>query len=415
MVVDIFGMWVRGFVAVAVISLGLLCLGQWYEALPTTQESVTFATFAERFQAWRPGIDVSTAYFTGGVLLLLFALGGRWLATPTFFRRKGTDEPRREPAAETMRVRRPDGTVLHVEFHGPVDAPPLVLTHGWGCDHVVWHYLKRELGEKYRLILWDLPGLGQSTEPGNHDYSLEKMARDLDAVIGVAGSQPVTLVGHSIGGMTMLTYAKLFPEALGSRVAGMILVNTSYTNPLRTMKWGRLISAFEKPVAVPLAYLTIAASPLLRVLNCLSYLNGSAHRSSARQGFAGTETRGQLDLAASYYVQSSPAVIARGILGMLRYDATQVLSSIPVPALAVAGDGDRITPPEVHERISTTMPRGDMATLGPARHLSMVERHPEFAQLVDQFCSTYGAGEVEFAEAGTYPKPRHSTMHLVIN
>jgi pimeloyl-ACP methyl ester carboxylesterase len=411
MVVDIFGMWLRGFFAVAVLGLGLILLGHWHEELPTTQDTVSLVTFAERFQSWRPGFDQLTACFGGGTLLLLFGLAGRWWATPTFWRRHGDDEPRHEPAAETRRLRRPDGTILHVEFHGPVDAPPLVLTHGWGCDHVVWHYLKRELGDKYRLILWDLPGLGRSTQPANRDYSLEKMARDLNAVIGLAGRRPVTLVGYSMGGMIMLTHAKLFPEALGPRVAGMILVNTTYTNPLRTMKWGWLFSAFQKPIAEPLAYLTIAASPLLRVLNFLSYLNGSAHRSSARQEFAGTETRGQLDLAAWYYVQSSPAVIARGLLGMFRYDATEVLSSIPVPALAVVGEGDQVTPPDVHARICIDIPRCDLATLGPARHLAMVERHEEFAELVDQFCDAYGTGEVRFVNA--HRTVEWPAMHLV--
>lgn len=64
-------------------------------------------------------------------------------------------------------------------------------------------------------------------------------------------------------------------------------------------------------------------SPLVRVLNWLSYINGSAHRSTERSSFSGRETRGQLDFLTRYYATSAPDVVAHGMLGMLRFDATE--------------------------------------------------------------------------------------------
>ena len=119
----------------------------------------------------------------------------------------------------------------------------------------------------YRLIVWDLPGLGLSKQPDNHDYSLENLARDLDAVIALAGGRPVVLVGHSIGGMISLTHCKLFPQAMGTRVCGLVLVNTTYTNPVRTTSMAGLKTALQKPLFEPLLHLTIGLSPLVRVMN----------------------------------------------------------------------------------------------------------------------------------------------------
>ena len=103
----------------------------------------------------------------------------------------------------------------------------------------------------------DLPGLGKSEKPENHDYSLNKFARDLEAVIDLAGPQKPIVLGHSIGGMTILTYCKLFQARLRDRVAGLVLVQTTYTNPVKTAILSGLLTALEKPVIPPLSHLLI--------------------------------------------------------------------------------------------------------------------------------------------------------------
>ena len=107
-------------------------------------------------------------------------------------------------------------------------------------------------------------------------------------MLGLAGGRPAVLVGHSIGGMILLTFCKAFPEALGTRVAGLVLAHTSYTNPVRTTHMAALYSAIEKPVLIPLLYLTIALWPLAWLMNWMSYFNGSAHKSTHSTSFSGT-------------------------------------------------------------------------------------------------------------------------------
>jgi pimeloyl-ACP methyl ester carboxylesterase len=131
------------------------------------------------------------------------------------------------------------------------------------------------------------PAWGDRAPPLNHDYGLENLAGDLRAVLALAGERPAVLLGHSIGGMITLTFCGLFPQELGTRVAGIALVQTTYTNPVRTTTLAGLLSALERPVLVPLLGLTVWLAPLVWLMNQLSYLNGSAHLSTGLQPFAG--------------------------------------------------------------------------------------------------------------------------------
>jgi pimeloyl-ACP methyl ester carboxylesterase len=283
------------------------------------------------------------------------------------------------------RLGRPDGSELQVECYGPEDAPPIILTHGWGTDRTEWDYLRPALAGRFRLIAWDLPGLGCSIRPASQDYRLENLAHDLEAVLGLAGDRPAVLLGHSIGGMIILTFCRLFPGALGTRVRGLALVQTTYTNPVRTTTLASLFTALERPVLVPLLRLTIFLSPLVWLTNWLSYLNGSAHLSTIGSGFAGTETWKQVDHFTRLGVKAWPAVLARGMFGMLRYDATATLKTIPVPTLVIAGDQDPVCKPQASDRMHQEIPGSQLTVLQPARHMGLVEHHKRFAERVSQF------------------------------
>ena len=74
---------------------------------------------------WQFGFNRETGFLLGGLSLLAWTLGGRCI----LLRKHGMDEPKSMRSGSTQRLRRPDGTELQVEFYGPPEAPPLVLTH----------------------------------------------------------------------------------------------------------------------------------------------------------------------------------------------------------------------------------------------------------------------------------------------
>jgi pimeloyl-ACP methyl ester carboxylesterase len=357
-------MWLVGLLSISILGGGCYILYEWYN-----------------------GELVGTSYLLAGVAMILWSFGGRFISLP-LFRRPGTDEPEFLRTGTVQRVSRPDGTVLNVEFYGPEDGQPIILSHGWGPNSTVWYYAKRQLSDRFRVIVWDLPGLGKSSKPKNKDYSLEKYARDLEAVINLAGNKPVILLGHSMGGMINLTFCRLFPEHLGSRVAGLILVDTTYTNPVKTSIFSKCLRALQKPLLEPLLYLTIGLSPLLWLMTWLSYLNGSLHISVELSGFKGTETRGQLDFSALLSALGSPGVLARGTLAMFKYDETATLLRIDVPVLLIVGASDIATKPAASIRMKAELPQSDFVILKPSGHMSVIEQNQEFAKAVSKFsCS----------------------------
>ena len=414
---NILGIWFRGLLSVAIIAGGIYLLKRWYDeshvlvpvqvqvapAVETPagdenprERDVTDVVPRRRVFRFEPGMNRETAYLASGLALLAWAVVGGLVSRAVSMALGGpkpaqgaeADEPREDRTGEVHRITRPDGSELRVECYGPADAPPVVMTHGWGCDSTEWFYPKKNLAGRFRLILWDEPGLGLSKKPDNNDYRLENLAADLEAVLAFAGDRPAVLVGHSIGGMITLTFCKVFPELMRQRVAGLVLAHTSYTNPVRTTKMATVYTAIEKPVLIPLLYLTIALWPLVWAMSWLSYLNGSAHRSTHKQSFAGTETRGQLDFCARYMPHARPDVLARGMLGMIGYDATAALPTIPVPTLVVVGDQDTTTLPEAGRFISRSVPNARLETLSPAKHLGLIEHHGRFDELVAEFADS---------------------------
>jgi pimeloyl-ACP methyl ester carboxylesterase len=409
----ILGIWFRGVLAIAIVSGGIYLLKLGYDAAHNTvpipvvsiierpvnpnaddsERGRTAAAPLHRVFRFEPGMNRQTAYVASGVALLSLAFVGglarrfasMMLGGPKTAPGTVADEPRDQRTGDVHRINRPDGTELRVECYGPPEAPPIVMTHGWGCDSTEWFYAKQNLASRFRLILWDEPGLGLSKKPGNNDFSVEKLAADLEAVLRFAGDRPAILVGHSIGGMITLTFCKNFHESLGRRVAGLVLAHTSYTNPIRTTKMAGFYTALEKPVVVPLLHLTIGLWPLVWVMNWLSYLNGSAHRSTRKDSFAGTETRGQLDFFARFMPRGRPDVLARGMLGMIRYDASETLPRICVPTLVIVGDQDATTLPEAGRHIARNVSGARLATLSPAKHLGLIEQHDRFDELVAEF------------------------------
>jgi pimeloyl-ACP methyl ester carboxylesterase len=168
---------------------------------------------------------------------------------------------------------------------------------------------------------------------------------------------------------------------------GLVLLDTTYTNPVKTTTFSGFFQAVQKPLLEPLLHLMIWLSPLVWLMNWLSYFNGSAHLLSIVTGFAGSETRGQLDFATRFTPLASPAVQARNTLAMLQFDATATLPTIDVPVLVLVGHLDRMTIPEASAYISEHVPGGQLVQLIPGGHMALLEQHEQFTHQVRQFAT----------------------------
>lgn len=330
---------------------------------------------------WWTGAMLSIVALASGAAMIAISALGRFVVLGAH--RSKAEAPSWQHETHFVKIKRPDGTRVHVELSGPVDAPPIVLTHGWGCDNRVFYYTKRELSAKYRVLAWDLRGLGQSSRAAKNDYSLSAMADDLAAVLDLAQT-PAVVVGHSIGGMIAQVFARRHAERLSTDVLAFALVNTTYTDPTRTTTAARAMHFLEQPLFVPLMYLTIFLSPVLWAMNWLAYLNGTQIIATALTGFGGSESSQELDFASRFFVKASPAVLARGMLAMFKFDEVSSIGNIKAPVLVVSGDRDPVLLPSASERI-VDVTDGSLWIQQNSKHMGFLEHHRSFGEELAKF------------------------------
>jgi pimeloyl-ACP methyl ester carboxylesterase len=185
--------------------------------------------------------------------------------------------------------------------------------------------------------------------------------------------------------MINLEYARRYPAKLGREVRGIVEVNTTFTNPVETKKSAERSRKLQDPVYKPALHAIAWCSPVARALGWLAYQSGLAHLQLASQSFAGAQTWDQLDLMARYAYRSSPGVIARGVLAMLDWDASDVLPGIRVPTLIISGEQDITTLPSASERMARDIPSAHRVSVSPAAHMGPIEQHERYARAIAAF------------------------------
>ena len=320
-----------------------------------------------------------------GAGLLGLSFLGRPFITPLLARRD--TDPTSATRGDGTIVDGVSGSRLYVEQLGSPSAPPIVLVHGWAMDSTIWFYAKRDLARNFRVLCWDLPGMGKSSPASPSAIGLTEFAQDLRTVIGLAGPSKVVLVGHSIGGMTIQTLARDDPAFFDAHVTGTVLVNTTYTNPLKTMILSGLAQVIRWPLLEPLMRLGILIQPLVWLSAWQSYLSGSAHLAN-RLGFGKYVTRSQLEHTTLLSTRNSPGNIHRGNLAMFRWDATRAMADVSSPLLVLAGDMDIVTKPEAGQAIASEHARGVFKKIDGVNHMGFLERPSVYNDAITTFAMT---------------------------
>jgi pimeloyl-ACP methyl ester carboxylesterase len=101
----------------------------------------------------------------------------------------------------------------------------MLFLHGIGLRAGAWRY-QFALADRQRVLALDQRGHGRS-RAGSAGYGLDPLADDLADVLRSLDLRDVVLVGHSMGGMTIMRFARRHADLLSERVAGLALVSTS--------------------------------------------------------------------------------------------------------------------------------------------------------------------------------------------
>lgn len=162
------------------------------------------------------------------------------------------------PADDVLTLTAADGVHLEGVARGPVDAPVVVLVHGYPDDRHVWDGVVAVLADRYRLVTYDVRGAGRSGAPRDRaGYRLDQLAADLDAVIeAVSPERPVHLVAHDWG--SIQTWHAVTGHGAAARAASY----TSISGPCldHAARWLRGARPGERPPGTPAQRLRQAAS-----------------------------------------------------------------------------------------------------------------------------------------------------------
>jgi len=245
------------------------------------------------------------------------------------------------------------------------DGPDVLLLHPFPANHEFWLPVAEMLSTRYRVILPDLRGHGQSTI-GEGPAAMSKHASDIARVMDDADIGRAPLIGVSIGGYILFE----FWRRSSGRVAALGLCNTKAPADNAEARAARLQAAND--------VLERGSEPFLQSMVPRLMSNTTC------------ETRPDLvEGALRMMRQMSPEDIAQIQRGMAdRPDSVDTLKTINVPALVVTGDEDSLTGLNEAQLMHKHIKGSQLRVISKAGHYSPWEQPQELGRILRQFLDT---------------------------
>jgi pimeloyl-ACP methyl ester carboxylesterase len=270
------------------------------------------------------------------------------------------------------RVVSADGTALNALEVGASGAPTVVLAHGWTEQLEYWGPVIRRLEARgLRLVAYDLRGHGRSEAAVDSDYSLPRFGEDVEAVLAQLGHPDATVVGHSLGAMSIVAWAQHHDVSRRARAAA--LVNTGLGDLLAGhLLLGELATLLNHPWTSRLAMGARVPVPPFSTPAQQALIRYAAFGPDAGRGEVAFYERMLIACQAD-----ARAAVGVALSDMDLWDAVNRLT---IPTLVVTGEADKLTPPAHAERIARELPHcAGLIRLPRTGHMSPLERPDELA------------------------------------
>jgi pimeloyl-ACP methyl ester carboxylesterase len=256
-----------------------------------------------------------------------------------------------------------NGAKIYYESRG--EGPVLLLLEGLGYGLWMWRGQSPKLESRFRLLLLDNRGVGQST-PLTAPYSMTEFARDALAVLDAEGVDRAAVLGPSMGGFIAQTIATLAP----SRVSALILSCTSAGGPtsqgIPPATWAEMTRVVPNESAVDRLRRTMSLA-----------LTASFPRERT--------TEFETILADRLASPTDPTQWTFQAMSGLTFDARESDARIAVRTLITTGTEDRVVPWTNSIALYRVIPNASLALFRGQNHLHLLERAEEFNRTIEEF------------------------------
>jgi pimeloyl-ACP methyl ester carboxylesterase len=266
-----------------------------------------------------------------------------------------------------------DRTAQGLETHAG-DAT-VVFVHGYALNLDCWHFQRQFFRGKRRIVLYDLRSHGRSGKSTIENASIDQLGHDLATVLGqLVPEGPVVLVGHSMGGMSVLAFAEQHPDLFADRVAGVALVSTTAGG----LRPHRIISGL-----IPDAVGGTVGNRLMALLARAPELVDSARRRGSNIGFLVTDRFAFGEDVPASYVQfvdemlagTSFEVLAEFFPHFESLDKFAVLRAFTeVPTAIICGTKDLLTSIGHSRKMANMLPEATLVEVAGAGHMVILEQ-----------------------------------------
>jgi pimeloyl-ACP methyl ester carboxylesterase len=279
---------------------------------------------------------------------------------------------------EVRQITAPDGAVLHVdidEADGAVEpVVTMIFCHGYALNLDSWHYQRAALRGQARLVFYDQRSHGRSARADFDSHHIEQLGDDLAAVIAaVAPDGPLILVGHSMGGMSIMAFADQHPDVFDARVRGVAFIATT-AGGLVDVNLGLppLVGRVFQRVA------PVAAASLARRKDAVERgRRGSSDLSLllTRLYSFGSLAPEQAGIFVAEMISRTPIdVLAEFLPALHDHDERAVLPKFQqVEVLVVVGSSDRLTPIPHSAEIVRHIPGAEFVVVPDGGHMVNIE------------------------------------------
>ncbi len=243
-----------------------------------------------------------------------------------------------------------DGTELYYTCQG--SGSPMILMHGWGCDHTTVASIAAVASKFHTVYNVDFPGFGESPEPDGV-WGVERYTRLIEGMASKLNIENPVLLGHSFGGRVGILFASR------NKVSKLILVDAAGVKPRRSLKY----------------YFKVYSFKLGKRLTNMLYGKEKAAEI--------IEKRRQRNASADY-AKASP--VMRSILSrVVNEDLCRFMPQIKAPTLLIWGENDTATPLHDAKKMERLIPDAGLVSFPGCGHYSFLDNPRQFAAVLQSF------------------------------